>query len=90
MKITEADILAANLLIVDDQESNVALLEQILAEAGFTHVISTMNPYDVCALHRRHSFDLILLDLSLRSESGHGARVGTRSFRPHQPWMDGR
>lgn len=70
MKITEADILAANLLIVDDQESNVALLEQILADAGYTHVVSTMNPYDVCALHRRHGFDLILLDLQMPGMDG--------------------
>ena len=34
MNITPADILAANILIVDDQAVNVALLEQLLAQSG--------------------------------------------------------
>ena len=65
MKITESELLAANLLIVDDQEANIALLEQMLAEAGYTHVVATIDPLEVCALHRRHNFDLILLDLQM-------------------------
>ena len=50
--INEAAILGANILIVDDQEANVMLLEQLLADAGYTHVTSTQNPQEVCALHR--------------------------------------
>jgi CheY-like chemotaxis protein len=36
MMVTESEILAASILIVDDQESNVLLLEQLLGEAGYT------------------------------------------------------
>jgi CheY-like chemotaxis protein len=36
MTLTESEILAASILIVDDQESNVLLLEQLLGEAGYT------------------------------------------------------
>lgn len=64
------DVFAASILIVDDQEANVALLEQLLAEAGYTNVSMTMNPLDVCALHRKHEFDLILLDLQLPGMDG--------------------
>ncbi|MEO8500900.1 MAG: response regulator, partial [Vicinamibacteria bacterium] len=31
------DILGASILIVDDQESNVTLLEALLRQAGYTH-----------------------------------------------------
>ncbi|MES3006811.1 MAG: response regulator [Pseudomonadota bacterium] len=59
------DIFNANILIVDDQESNVMLLELLLADAGYTQVSSTMNSQEVCALHRKNHYDLILLDLQL-------------------------
>ena len=48
-----SDILNASLLIVDDQEVNVSLLEHMLREAGYTCVASTMDPHEVCALHRK-------------------------------------
>jgi len=60
-----ADILAARILIVDDQPANVLLLERLLQEAGYTNVASTQDPQGVCALHRRDDYDLILLDLQL-------------------------
>jgi len=54
MMVSAPDILNASILIVDDQEVNVSLLEQMLSEAGYTGVASTMNPQEVCALHRKH------------------------------------
>ena len=65
MTLSKAEILAARILIVDDQEANVLLLERVLGEAGYTAVTSTMDPLQVCALHRRHDYDLILLDLQM-------------------------
>lgn len=63
--ISRADMLAARILIVDDQETNVNLLEQTLRQAGYENVSSTMDPETVCALHRRDNYDLILLDLQM-------------------------
>jgi PAS domain S-box-containing protein len=63
--ISRADMLAARILIVDDQEVNVSLLEQTLRQAGYGNVTSTMDPESVCALHRRNNYDLILLDLQM-------------------------
>ncbi len=63
--IQTAEILSAKILIVDDQESNVQLLEQLLHAAGYTGVTSTMAPEEVCALHRKNAYDLILLDLQM-------------------------
>ena len=64
------EILNARILIVDDQEANVRLLEELLCEAGYTGVTSTMNPQEVCSLHRKHSYDLILLDLQMPGMDG--------------------
>jgi PAS domain S-box-containing protein len=76
--ITDAAILEARILIVDDQEANVALLAALLEEAGYTHVTSTMNPKEVCRLHRRDSYDLILLDLQMPGMDGFEVIEGLR------------
>ncbi len=70
MLIAESDILNARLLIVDDQEANITLLEQMLDEAGYNCVTSTMNPKEVSALHRSNNYDLILLDLQMPGMDG--------------------
>ncbi len=70
MMVSDSDILSASILIVDDQEINVSLLEQMLQEAGYTCVASTTNPREVCALHRKNHYDLILLDLQMPGMDG--------------------
>jgi len=68
--VDAAEILNASILIVDDQASNVGMLEQLLAAAGYGNVTSTMDPTAVCALHRKHGYDLILLDLQMPGMDG--------------------
>jgi len=68
--IIDAEILGASILIVDDQPANVSLLEGLLGDAGYTRVQSTMQPRSVFALHRKHAFDLILLDLQMPGMDG--------------------
>jgi PAS domain S-box-containing protein len=68
--ITASEILNARVLIVDDQKSNVELLEAILQEAGYTRVTSTTDPHAVAALHRENRYDLILLDLQMPGLDG--------------------
>jgi len=72
-------ILNASILIVDDQAANVALLEQLLSEAGYTNVTSTMQPKGVCALHRKHHYDLILLDLQMPGMDGFQVMEGLKT-----------
>ena len=79
MPIDAQEILDANILIVDDQEPNVALLTQLLGEAGYTRVSSTMNPLEVCALHRRNRYDLILLDLQMPALDGFHVMEGLKT-----------
>jgi len=77
--IDTPDILNASILIVDDQESNVSLLEQLLAGAGYTRVTSTMNSREVCALHRKNRYDLILLDLQMPDMDGFQVMAGLKT-----------
>jgi len=87
MTIAALDILNASILIVDDQESNVSLLEQLLSEAGYTSVASTMQPQEVCALHRKNRYDLILLDLQMPGMDGFAVMEGlkTNAADPYLP-----
>ena len=76
MMDSSLDILGASILIVDDQEANVQLLQQLLADIGYTRVSATMNPQEVCALHRKHRYDLILLDLQMPVMDGFAVMAG--------------
>ena len=73
------DVLNARILIVDDQEPNIILLEQLLAESGYTAVTSTMKPEEVCALHRKTPYDLILLDLQMPGMDGFAVMEGLKT-----------
>jgi PAS domain S-box-containing protein len=79
MLITESEILGASILIVDDQESNISLLQQMLIEAGYSFVSSTMDPREVCALHRKYRYDLILLDLQMPGMDGFQVMEGLKT-----------
>jgi PAS domain S-box-containing protein len=65
-----AEILNASILVVDDQKPNVMLLEQMLRNAGYLHITSTMDPRTVCPLHAANHYDLILLDLQMPEMDG--------------------
>ena len=80
--VTAAEILNAHILIVDDLEANVLLLEQMLAESGYTCVTSTMNPREVCDLHRLNAYDLILLDLNMPGMNGFEVLEGLKKIDP--------
>ncbi len=85
--ISTAEILNASILIVDDQQANVLLLENMLREAGYQRMTSTMDPLSVCALHRDNHYDLILLDLQMPVMDGFQVmeelkKIETNSYVP--------
>jgi PleD family two-component response regulator len=53
----------ARILVVDDQESNVRLMERILQKAGYTRVRSTTDSRRALFLYDEFRPDLIILDL---------------------------
>ena len=77
--INSADILNASILIVDDREANVSLIRQILSEDGYTRVTTTTNSLEVCALHRKNRYDLIVLDLQMPGMDGFEVMDGLKT-----------
>jgi PAS domain S-box-containing protein len=75
----ELAIKDARILVVDDQPANIALLEETLRQAGYTQVTSTLDPFEVCALHRRNDYDLILLDLQMPGMDGFQVMEGLKT-----------
>lgn len=63
--ISKQEILNASILIVDDQQSNVLLLDELLRDVGYTRIASTTDPTATCDLYRKNRYDLILLDLQM-------------------------
>ncbi len=61
----------ARILIVDDEESNVYLLEAILRRQGYTNLRSTTDPRTLFAFYAEAEPDLILLDLMMPEMSGY-------------------
>jgi PAS domain S-box-containing protein len=80
--ISHSDILNAKILIVDDLKANVRLLEQMLIGAGYTCVASTMDPHEVCALHQKNHYDLILLDLLMPHMDGFSVLENLKFIEP--------
>ena len=68
--LSEQEILYASILIVDDQKSNVILLEEMLHDIGYVCITSTTDPYEVCALYQKNQYDLIVLDLMMPGMDG--------------------
>ena len=68
--VTPAEILNGKILVVDDQEPTARLLTEMLRGAGYKAVSFTTNPCEVCDLHQKNRYDLILLDLQMPGKSG--------------------
>ena len=78
--VSSADILHARILIVDDRVANVRLLEGMLRIAGYASVESTTDPYQVCELHRKNHYALILLDLQMPGMDGFQVMEGLKEI----------
>ena len=80
--INSLDILHGKVLIVDDQKANILLLERMLRGAGYVSVTSTMDPGEVCELHLKNRYDLILLDLQMPGIDGFQVMEGLKEIEP--------
>jgi serine phosphatase RsbU (regulator of sigma subunit) len=78
--ISSAEILKAPILVVDDKEANLRLLEGMLRIAGYTSVHSTTDPNQVCELHCKNRYGLILLDLQMPGMDGFQVMEGLKEI----------
>jgi CheY-like chemotaxis protein/cation transporter-like permease len=78
--VSSSDIHNARILIVDDLEVNVLVLERMLRGAGYVFITSTMDPREVCELHSKHRYDLILLDLLMPGMDGFRVMEGLKTI----------
>jgi signal transduction histidine kinase len=65
-----ADTLNARLLIVDDEPTNVRLLERLLVRAGYSDIHGTTDSREALPLVEATAPDLVLLDLRMPHMSG--------------------
>jgi CheY-like chemotaxis protein len=66
----QADLTSARILVVDDQQSNVMLLERLLEHWGYSDVTSTTDSSQVVSLCEQLQPDLLLLDLHMPQPDG--------------------
>jgi len=78
--VSQADILNAKILVVDDKPANVLLIEGMLRVAGYTAVHSMTDPQAVCKMHRDNGYDLILLDLQMPVMDGFQVMEGLKEI----------
>lgn len=77
-----SDLKSAQILIVDDQPSNVLLMEKMLQADGYSNVHSTTDPRQAVRLYAEHPFDLVLLDLNMPHLDGFGVMQQIKALEP--------
>src|SRR4030081_3733667 len=78
--INTHDIRNAKILVVDDCADNVDLLVEILHMEGYSCVSSSLESSQVCNLHARNDYDLILLDMHIPGWNGHEVIEGLKKI----------
>jgi CheY-like chemotaxis protein len=75
-----------NILVVDDEKMALTLVKRILSDAGF-HVVTAQSGFDCLDIFRRrpHSFDLVLLDLTMPFMNGEETFTRLHEIRPDVP-----
>lgn len=70
MTPTAADLSAAQILVVDDNPANLALLAGLLSADGYINVTCETDPHKAVALAEQQVFDLVLLDINMPGMDG--------------------
>lgn len=82
MMSAAADLLDASILIVDDLQVDARLVESILRGAGYSCVTATSDPLAACDLHRKHRFDLVVLDVLMPGMDGFEVLAALHTIDP--------
>lgn len=63
--VSSQELLEARILIIDDNQSNVDLLEATLAAAGYVSLLSITDPREAEGIYIAYRPDLVLLDINM-------------------------
>src|SRR5215510_8673088 len=77
----------ATILIIDDQESNLRLLERVLISAGYHSFISSTDPLKAVDLYRQYRPDLVVLDLHMPMLDGIGVLERLNEHMPEGTYV---
>ena len=77
----------ATILIIDDQESNLRLLERVLISAGYQAFVSSTDPLKAVDLYRQYRPDLVVLDLHMPMLDGIGVLERLNEHMPEGTYV---
>lgn len=85
--LDKSEILNAKILMVDDESSNIIVLETALKQAKYTSITSTTDSREAALLYQKLRPDLVLLDLRMPYLDGFEVieqikRIETDSYAP--------
>lgn len=77
MKSKTADV---NILIIDDEDSNILMLTKMLEIHGYNNVVTSTSPLDTIELYKKNKFDLVILDINMPVMSGYDVLLQLQSL----------
>jgi putative two-component system response regulator len=80
--MNEAELHACRILVVDDQETNVRLLDRVLRREGYTEVLGSTDPCAVVENFDTLDPDILLLDLQMPGMDGFQVMQRLAAERP--------
>lgn len=83
--IFQRDFSGSTILIVEDEMSNYALLEALLAPTGATLVHVSTGKKAVTEIESAVDFDLVLMDIKLPDTNGYAVTKAIREIKPELP-----
>jgi two-component system sensor histidine kinase/response regulator len=81
-RLSEKSVQEAHILVVDDEPTNVKLLERVLAQAGYQNVKGFTDPIAAVAYFGDNEVDLVLLDMCMPELDGFGVLDNLKSLTP--------
>ncbi|EWY42321.1 hypothetical protein N825_18910 [Skermanella stibiiresistens SB22] len=80
--MSELDFRDARVLIIDDQEMNIAMLSGMLKKHGFRQRFSANDPFVGIEMFQRIAPHLVLLDIEMPGLDGYGVLARIRAISP--------
>jgi len=79
MSTLRDDIFKANILVVDDNQTNVVLLTKLLEAEGYLNVEGVLDSRKVVEMYQNNDYDLILLDIRMPYMDGYDVMEALKS-----------